>query len=54
VDKRGENIIAVAPGANSLFNPDAILFPEGSGDEIIVALFQNEIPQAYQWRAGFL
>ena len=46
VDKRGENIIAVAPGANSLFSLDDITFPEHSAGETIVSLFQNEIPQA--------
>jgi ribokinase len=46
VDKKGENIIAVAAGANSLFSPDDITFPEHpKGDERIVSLFQNEIPQ---------
>ena len=45
VDKRGENIIAVAPGANSLFSLGDITFPEHSG-ETVVSLFQNEIPQA--------
>ena len=45
VDKRGENVIAVAPGANSLFNLDDITFPEYSKGETIVSLFQNEIPQ---------
>jgi ribokinase len=46
VDKRGENIIAVAPGANSLFNLRDITFPDYSKGETIVALFQNEIPQS--------
>ncbi len=45
VDKSGENIIAVAPGANSLFSLDDITFPERSEGETTVALFQNEIPQ---------
>ena len=45
VDKRGENVIAVAPGANSLFNLDDLTFPEYSKGETIVSLFQNEIPQ---------
>ena len=45
VDKRGETIIAVAPGANSLFSLGDITFPEHSG-ETVVSLFQNEIPQA--------
>jgi ribokinase len=46
VDKRGENVIAVAPGANALFSLGDITFPEHSEGERIVALFQNEIPQA--------
>lgn len=46
VDKKGENIIAVAPGANSLFSLDDITFPEYSKAETVVSLFQNEIPQA--------
>ena len=45
VNKEGENIIAVAPGANSLFSLGDITFPEHSG-ETVVSLFQNEIPQA--------
>ena len=45
VDKRGENLIAVAPGANSLFSLCDITFPEYSEGETIVSLFQNEIPQ---------
>ncbi len=45
VDKRGENVIAIAPGANSLFSLDDITFPEYSEGETIVSLFQNEIPQ---------
>ena len=46
VDKSGENIIAVAPGANSLFSFDDVIFLEYSKSETMVALFQNEIPQA--------
>ena len=46
VDNRGENVIAVAPGANSLFSPGDITFPEPSEGETTVSLFQNEIPQA--------
>ena len=45
VDNRGENIIAVASGANSLFSISDIILPEMSGGERIVSLFQNEIPQ---------
>ncbi len=46
VDKSGENVIAVAPGANSLFSFDDVTFLEYSKGETIVSLFQNEIPQA--------
>lgn len=46
VDRRGENIIAVAPGANSLFGLDDVAVPEYSEGEIVVSLLQNEIPQA--------
>ncbi len=45
VDKWGENIIAVAPGANSKFDLHDFIFPEYSKDETIVSLLQNEIPQ---------
>jgi len=45
VDKRGENVIAVAPGANSLFSFGDITFPEYPKGERIVSLFQNEISQ---------
>ncbi len=43
VDKRGENVIAVAPGANSLFSFDDITFSENPQGETVVSLFQNEI-----------
>ena len=46
VDKMGENLIAVASGANSLFSLDDIAFPEYTEDETVVSLFQNEIPLA--------
>jgi len=46
VDKMGENLIAVAPGANSLFKLEDVTFPEYSKDETVVSLFQNEIPLA--------
>ena len=46
VDKLGENIIAVAPGANFLFTPGDIVITERDADERVIALFQNEIPQA--------
>ena len=45
VDARGENIIAVAPGANFLFDATKFVIPEQSGEEQTIALFQNEIPQ---------
>jgi len=45
VDKRGENVIAVAPGANSSFSLRDITFPGQPEGERIVSLFQNEIPQ---------
>ena len=44
VDAAGENLIAVAPGANALFSPDDITLPPNA-DESAVALFQNEVPQ---------
>ena len=46
VDERGENLIAVASGANSLFSADDVSLPEFPEDETVVALFQNEVPQA--------
>jgi len=46
VDSRGENIIAVAPGANGLFTPSDITIPDSCVEENTIALFQNEIPQA--------
>lgn len=46
VDTRGENIIAVAPGANFKLTPADIRLPEPSGGDSDIALFQNEIPQA--------
>ncbi|MBL7165358.1 MAG: ribokinase [Dehalococcoidales bacterium] len=46
VDRHGENLIAVTPGANFLFGPDDVTFPEHSPDEKVVSLFQNEVPQA--------
>ena len=45
VDAQGGNLIAVAPGANFLFTPQDITFPEHPADETKIALFQNEIPQ---------
>ena len=45
VDAKGENLIAVASGANFLFTPRDITLPEYPGNEERIALFQNEIPQ---------
>ncbi len=45
VDAHGENSIAVAPGANMLFVPGDVTFPEPRSGETWVALFQNEIPR---------
>jgi len=46
VDTRGENIIAVAPGANFELTPADVKLPEQSESGNDIALFQNEIPQA--------
>ncbi len=46
VDARGENIIAIAPGANFLVSPDDIVVTARDPNEGAIALFQNEIPQA--------
>jgi len=45
VDAAGENTIAVAPGANSLFSADGIAIPRPGPGEAVVSLFQNEVPQ---------
>jgi ribokinase len=45
VDKNGENMIAVAPGAGALLNIKDIKLPINSTKELIISLFQNEIPQ---------
>ncbi len=45
VDEKGENIIAVAPGANFLFDATEVVIPEQPGEEQQIALFQNEVPQ---------
>jgi len=45
VDSKGENIIAVAPGANFLFNLEDVTIPEYPEHTTAVSLFQNEIPQ---------
>ncbi len=44
VDRDGQNIIAVASGANSLFGLNDITFPQYRKGEKVIALFQNEIP----------
>jgi len=45
VDSKGENIIAVAPGANFLFNLEDVTIPEYPEHTTAVSLFQNEISQ---------
>ena len=45
VDDEGENTIAMAPGANALFNADGIELPRPPRGETWVSLFQNEVPQ---------
>ncbi len=45
VDASGENLIAVAPEANSRFRPEDVVLPEGAAG-VTVALFQNEVPQS--------
>jgi ribokinase len=45
VDARGENIIAIAPGANFLFDSTGVALPEQTEEEQLITLFQNEIPQ---------
>ncbi len=45
VDAAGENLIAVASGANSWFCPEDVALPADAGGSP-VALFQNEVPQA--------
>jgi ribokinase len=45
VDSNGENIIAVAPGANFLFNLEDVTIPEYPEHTTAVSLSQNEIPQ---------
>jgi ribokinase len=46
VDRAGENLIAVAPGANALLGPADIVFPESVNGRRVVALLQNEIAPA--------
>jgi ribokinase len=43
VDARGENSIAVAPGANASFSAEGIALPSPAG-ETCISLFQNEVP----------
>ncbi len=45
VDAGGENLIAVAPGANWRFCPEDVVLPADAGGNT-VALFQNEVPQS--------
>jgi ribokinase len=45
VEATGENIIAVAPGANFLFDSAEVVIPEEPEEKQLIALFQNEIPQ---------
>ena len=49
VDAGGENLIAVAPGANSRFRAEDVALPADAGAGT-VALFQNEVPQSLQRR----
>jgi ribokinase len=44
VDQRGENTIAVAPGANQSLTPGDVRLPSCLPGRRCVALFQNEIP----------
>ena len=46
VDGEGENTIAVALGANAMFNDDGIDLPRPPRGEAWVSLFQNEVPQS--------
>jgi ribokinase len=45
VDADGENTIAVAPGANTLFDGSGVVCVTPHPGETLVSLFQNEIPQ---------
>jgi len=45
VDAVGENTIAVAPGANTLFDGSGITWRVPRPGEVLVSLFQNEVPQ---------
>lgn len=45
VDADGENTIAVAPGANAMFDGEGIVLPSPFRGETCVSLFQNEVPQ---------
>jgi len=44
VDSKGENMIAVADGANASLGAEDVSLPDDAG-EGVVCLFQNEIPQ---------
>lgn len=46
IDKKGENIIAVAPGANYTFSHGDVNLSEYTETEPLISLFQNEIPQS--------
>jgi ribokinase len=46
VDRAGENTIAVAPGANLVFDGSSVAVPAARTGERAAALFQNEVPQA--------
>jgi len=46
VDAKGENLIAVASGANFLFTTRDVILPQHFKNSTDVCLFQNEIPQA--------
>jgi ribokinase len=45
VDADGENTIAVASGANAMFDGEGIVLPRPPRGETYVSLFQNEVPQ---------
>ena len=44
VDSEGENLIAVAPGANRYMKPELFRIPDPQQNQCLIALFQNEIP----------
>jgi len=45
VDAAGENCIAVASGANAMFDGEGVVFPVSRPGGLTVCLFQNEVPQ---------